>query len=115
MTFPSIQALRSPASRSIDAALTIDRHILMHISWLPNGLMPVTARLFTNGRSLAVRLPKGFRFEGVREVSLEREGEAIILRPVPQRSIETLIESLSKFENMPEREQPTHGDRREAL
>lgn len=87
----------------------------MHISWLPNGLMPVTARLFTNGRSQAVRLPKGFRFEGVREVSLEREGEAIILRPVPQRSIETLIESLSKFENMPEREQPTHGDRREAL
>ena len=87
----------------------------MHISWLPNGLMPVTARLFTNGRSQAVRLPKGFRFEGVREVSLEREGEAIILRPVRQRSIETLIESLSKFENMPEREQPAHADRREAL
>ena len=87
----------------------------MHISWLPNCLMPVTARLFTNGRSQAVRLPKGFRFEGVREVSLERDGEAIILRPVARRSIETLIESLSKFENMPEREQPTHGDRREAL
>jgi len=77
--------------------------------------MPVTARLFTNGRSQAVRLPKGFRFEGVREVSLERDGEAIILKPVPRRSIETLIDSLSKFESMPEREQPAHVDRREAL
>jgi antitoxin VapB len=77
--------------------------------------MPITARLFTNGRSQAVRLPKGFRFEGVREVSLEREGEAIILRPVPRRSIETLIQSLSKFENMPDRDQPTHADRREAF
>jgi antitoxin VapB len=77
--------------------------------------MPVTARLFTNGRSQAVRLPKGFRFEGVREVSLEREGDAIILRPVARRSIETLIQSLSKFENMPERDQPTHADRREGF
>lgn len=77
--------------------------------------MPVTARLFTNGRSQAVRLPKGFRFEGVREVSLEREGEAIILRPVPRRSIETLIQSLSKFEHLPERDQPSHTDQRETL
>ena len=48
-------------------------------------------------------------------MSLEREGEAIILRPVPRRSIETLIQSLSKFENMPERNQPAHADRREAF
>jgi virulence-associated protein VagC len=48
-------------------------------------------------------------------VSLEREGEAIILRPVPRRSIETLMQSLSKFENMSDRDQPTHADRREAF
>jgi len=77
--------------------------------------MLVTARLFINGRSQAVRLPKGFRFEGVREVSLEREGDAIILRPMARRSIETLIQSLSKFENMPERDQPKHADRREGF
>ena len=87
----------------------------MHISNFQPAFMPVTARLFTNGRSQAVRLPKGFRFEGVREVSLEREGEAIILRPVPRRSIETLIQSLSKFENLPERDQPSQADRREAF
>jgi antitoxin VapB len=87
----------------------------MNISFIQGASMPITARLFTNGRSQAVRLPKGFRFEGVREVSLEREGEAIILRPVPRRSIETLMQSLSKFENMPDRDQPTHADRREAF
>jgi antitoxin component of MazEF toxin-antitoxin module len=48
-------------------------------------------------------------------VSLERDGEAIILRPVARRSIETLIESLSKFENMPEREQTALADQREAF
>jgi antitoxin VapB len=87
----------------------------MHISSQPSLFMTVTARLFINGRSQAVRLPKGFRFEGVREVSLERDGEAIILRPVARRSIETLIESLSKFENMPEREQTALVDQREAF
>lgn len=38
------------------------------------------AKLFWNGRSQAVRLPKEFRFEGD-EVSIRREGEAVILEP----------------------------------
>lgn len=40
-----------------------------------------TAKLFRNGRSQAVRLPKEFRFEG-NEVSIRREGEAVVLEPV---------------------------------
>ncbi len=44
-----------------------------------------TARLFHNGRSQAVRLPKEFRFEG-REVSVRREGQAVILEPVKVRA-----------------------------
>jgi antitoxin VapB len=36
------------------------------------------AKLFRNGRSQAVRLPKGFRFEGD-EVEIRREGDAVIL------------------------------------
>lgn len=40
-----------------------------------------TAKLFMNGRSQAVRLPKEFRFEGD-EVSIRREGDAVILEPV---------------------------------
>lgn len=40
------------------------------------------AKLFWNGRSQAVRLPKPFRFEGQTEVSIRREGEKVILEPV---------------------------------
>lgn len=39
------------------------------------------ARLFMNGRSQAVRLPKEFRFEGD-EVEIRRVGEGVLLRPV---------------------------------
>lgn len=40
------------------------------------------AALFTNGRSQAVRIPKELEFEGVSEVEITREGDALVLRPV---------------------------------
>lgn len=43
------------------------------------------AKLFWNGRSQAVRLPKAFRFEGS-EVSIRREGDAVVLEPVGKRT-----------------------------
>jgi len=39
-----------------------------------------TAKIFTTGRSQAVRLPKAYRFD-TKEVSIERQGDAVILRP----------------------------------
>ena len=39
------------------------------------------AKLFKNGRSQAVRLPKAFRFEGT-EVRIRKQGEKVILEPV---------------------------------
>ena len=39
------------------------------------------ARLFWNGRSQAVRLPKEFRFAG-EEVVISREGDRVVLSPV---------------------------------
>jgi len=42
------------------------------------------AKLFWNGRSQAVRLPKEFRFDGD-EVTIRREGERVILEPVRKR------------------------------
>ena len=39
-----------------------------------------TAKLFRNGRSQAVRLPKEFRFEGD-EVNIRRAGKRVILEP----------------------------------
>jgi antitoxin VapB len=44
--------------------------------------MTQTAKIFMNGRSQAVRLPAEFRFSG-REVFIERQGEAVIIRPKP--------------------------------
>lgn len=41
-----------------------------------------TAKIFMNGRSQAVRLPKEFRFD-VDEVFITKEGEKIILSPKP--------------------------------
>lgn len=40
-----------------------------------------TAKLFANGRSQAVRLPKEFRMPGT-EVRIHREGDRIILEPI---------------------------------
>ena len=39
-----------------------------------------TAKVFTTGRSHAVRLPKAFRFY-TNEVTIEKVGNAVVLRP----------------------------------
>lgn len=44
-----------------------------------------TAKLFRNGRSQAVRLPKEFRFEGD-EVEIRRVGARVILEPAKRRA-----------------------------
>ncbi len=74
-----------------------------------------TAKLFLNGRSQAVRLPKAFRFEGITEVLIERNGNRVILSPGKRSSIERLIAALSEFDSFPEREQPVAVNPREAL
>jgi antitoxin VapB len=43
--------------------------------------MESTAKLFRNGRSQAVRLPKDFRLKGT-EVKIRKEGEKVILEPI---------------------------------
>jgi antitoxin VapB len=42
----------------------------------------VNAKLFWNGRSQAVRLPKEFRFEGD-QVRVTRMGAGVLIEPVP--------------------------------
>ncbi len=73
-----------------------------------------TAKLFQNGRSQAVRLPKAFRFEGVSEVLIEREGDRVILSPGKRPSIERLIAALDEFEAFPDRSQPDATDARQS-
>lgn len=74
-----------------------------------------TAKLFKNGESQAVRLPKEFRFEGD-EVLIKRAGNAVVLLP-KKKSWDSLVESLAQFSSdfMTERGQPKKSDRRELL
>jgi antitoxin VapB len=53
------------------------------------------ARLFANGQSQAVRLPKEFRFDGDR-VYIARMGQAVVLLPW-HAPWQTLAESLEQF------------------
>ena len=72
-----------------------------------------TAKLFRNGDSQAVRLPKEFRFDG-EEVLIRRIGDAVVLLPVA-RSWDSLLGSLDKFpaDFMADRGQPDDSDERE--
>ena len=45
--------------------------------------MKHTAKIFMNGRSQAVRLPKEYRFD-TPEVLIRKEGNEVILTPKPQ-------------------------------
>jgi antitoxin VapB len=74
-----------------------------------------TAKVFENGRSQAVRLPKAFRFEGMSEVFIERDGDKVILSPTRRPSIERLISALAEFEDFPARAQPRRADPRDTF
>ena len=61
-----------------------------------------TAKLFTHGRSQAVRLPKEFRFEG-REVRVTKVGDYVILAPMNATAIPwDAIDALGDTPFMPE-------------
>jgi antitoxin VapB len=65
-----------------------------------------TAKLFKNGKSQAVRLPKAFRLKG-KEVGITKVGNAVILFPIKTKW-DALVESLGLFSSdfMDERNQP---------
>jgi len=73
-----------------------------------------TAKLFINGKSQAVRLPKEYKFEG-KEVYVKKIGRNVLLIPKDD-PWEALIDSLDKFSSdfMSERTQPP-ADKREKL
>ena len=53
------------------------------------------AKLFQNGNSQAVRLPKEFRFPGS-EVRIYKKGNQVVLEPI-EPSWDTFFESLNEF------------------
>lgn len=69
------------------------------------------AKLFRNGQSQAVRLPKEFRFDGD-FVYIKKSGNAVVL--LPAKGVwDSLIGSLGKFSNdfMTDRGQPPSQER----
>ncbi len=74
-----------------------------------------TAKLFQNGKSQAVRLPKKYRFPGDK-VLIKRVGNAVVLLPY-EDSWETLFDSLEQFSDdfMSERQQPEEQERETAF
>ncbi len=70
------------------------------------------AKLFTNGRSQAVRLPKEYRFEGS-EVMIAKMGSVVVLLPGGKAAWDVLFEAVDGFtpDFMAERQQPDLEDR----
>jgi antitoxin VapB len=77
--------------------------------------MRQTAKLFSNGHSQAVRLPKEFRFDG-REVGIHRQGNTVVLTPL-HNPWKIMFEKLDDIglsgDFMEDREQPAEQERPE--
>lgn len=70
-----------------------------------------TAKIFQNGKSQAIRLPKEYRFRGT-QVYIKRVGNTVVLIP-EQDAWQTLVDSLALFSDdfMAERLQPAEQAR----
>jgi len=72
--------------------------------------MMATAKLFQNGQSQAVRLPKEFRFENIKEVFVKKINGMVVLIPKSDKTVwNKMFNNLDDFSNdfMQTREQPT--------
>lgn len=77
--------------------------------------MVATAKVFKNGASQAVRLPKEFRFDA-EEVCIKRIGSAVILFP-REAAWDLMADALGKADDdfMAERNQPKQAEERKTL
>ncbi len=75
-----------------------------------------TAKLFANGRSQAVRLPKAYRFEG-NEVYIKKIAEGVLLIPKNRSLWDIWEQNLMKYDEpfMIRRNQPDTQQKRAGL
>jgi len=60
--------------------------------------MLATAKLFQNGQSQAVRLPKEFRFDNLKEVFIKKINGMVILIPKSDKTVwDTMFDNLDNF------------------
>ncbi len=74
-----------------------------------------TAKIFANGRSQAVRLPKEYRFD-TDEVGISKIGNMVVLYPL-DTAWDLFAQSLGEFtpDFMTERNQPREFEKRKSL
>ena len=75
-----------------------------------------TAKIFSNGRSQAVRIPKAFRFEGD-EVYIKKTPNGILLIPKTRSGWDVWEKNLLAYQTpfMTERNQPANQQHRAGL
>ena len=75
-----------------------------------------TAKIFKNGRSQAIRLPKDFRFNG-NEVFIKKTAQGVLLIPKETSPWELWADNLMKYDTpfIRERNQPDDHQRRVGL
>lgn len=74
--------------------------------------MTAIAKIFKNGQSQAVRLPKEFRFENQEELFVKKVEDGIILLPKNDKSVwDNMFDRLDEFSDdfMQNRVQPTQN------
>jgi antitoxin VapB len=71
--------------------------------------MIATAKLFQNGQSQAVRLPKEFRFENIKEVFIKKINGMVVLIPKSDKTVwDSMFDNLDNFSDdfMQTRDEP---------
>lgn len=75
--------------------------------------MTRSAKVFQNGRSQAIRIPREFRVDTT-EVFIEKVGETLVIRPKPQNKWDTFFRLLDETDTSDfpaERVQPPLDDK----
>jgi antitoxin VapB len=65
--------------------VTIEAAVMRHV------------KLFKNGRSQSVRIPKGFELPG-EDAIIRKDGERLIIEPAPPKSLLALLAKLAPIE-----------------
>jgi antitoxin VapB len=75
-----------------------------------------TAKLFINGRSQAVRLPKAYRFKG-KEVYIKKVSQGILIIPKDESIWDIWEQNLRKYDKpfLADRNQPDSQQERDGL
>lgn len=74
------------------------KHILLNMP-KPASFSPRRVRLFRNGRSQVVRIPREFELPGS-EAIMRKEGDGIVIEPAPRRSLREVLAGLETLDDV---------------